>query len=58
MTLPALSTATHLVNVPLLYKGKVRELYDLGSMYSSSSPTAFPLLTMCWSRLYRPKEPC
>ncbi|KOP64962.1 phosphoribosylaminoimidazole-succinocarboxamide synthase [Bacillus sp. FJAT-18019] len=30
MTLPALSTATHLVNVPLLYKGKVRELYDLG----------------------------
>ncbi|MHA2858360.1 phosphoribosylaminoimidazolesuccinocarboxamide synthase [Paenibacillus lautus] len=30
MTLPALSTATHMVNVPLLYKGKVRELYDLG----------------------------
>ncbi|MFE0556441.1 phosphoribosylaminoimidazolesuccinocarboxamide synthase [Paenibacillus sp. NPDC058910] len=30
MTLSALSTATHLVNVPLLYKGKVRELYDLG----------------------------
>lgn len=30
MGLPALSTAVDLVNAPLLYKGKVRELYDLG----------------------------
>ncbi|MEK3731975.1 MULTISPECIES: phosphoribosylaminoimidazolesuccinocarboxamide synthase [Paenibacillus] len=30
MTLPALSTAVHLIQAPLLYKGKVRELYDLG----------------------------
>ncbi|ANY72940.1 phosphoribosylaminoimidazolesuccinocarboxamide synthase [Paenibacillus ihbetae] len=30
MTLPALSTAAHLIHAPLLYKGKVRELYDLG----------------------------
>lgn len=30
MALPALSTAVDLVNAPLLYKGKVRELYDLG----------------------------
>lgn len=30
MALPALSTAVDLVDAPLLYKGKVRELYDLG----------------------------
>lgn len=30
MTHPAVSTAVDLVNAPLLYKGKVRELYDLG----------------------------
>ncbi|MBT2289130.1 phosphoribosylaminoimidazolesuccinocarboxamide synthase [Paenibacillus albidus] len=30
MTSPAISTAVELVNAPLLYKGKVRELYDLG----------------------------
>lgn len=30
MALPALSTAVDLIDVPLLYKGKVRELYDLG----------------------------
>ncbi|UQZ34768.1 phosphoribosylaminoimidazolesuccinocarboxamide synthase [Paenibacillus sp. PK3_47] len=30
MTSPAVSTAVELVNAPLLYKGKVRELYDLG----------------------------
>ncbi|CQR52368.1 phosphoribosylaminoimidazolesuccinocarboxamide synthase [Paenibacillus riograndensis] len=30
MTYPAVSTAVDLVNAPLLYKGKVRELYDLG----------------------------
>ncbi|OWA33920.1 phosphoribosylaminoimidazolesuccinocarboxamide synthase [Saccharibacillus sp. O16] len=29
----ALSTAEHLVDAPLLYKGKVRELYDLGEHY-------------------------
>ncbi|WP_054955686.1 phosphoribosylaminoimidazolesuccinocarboxamide synthase [Paenibacillus dakarensis] len=30
MALPALSTAVEYVEAPLLYKGKVRELYDLG----------------------------
>ncbi|UNK19306.1 phosphoribosylaminoimidazolesuccinocarboxamide synthase [Paenibacillus sp. N3/727] len=30
MALPALSTAVDLIDAPLLYKGKVRELYDLG----------------------------
>ncbi|WP_151736689.1 phosphoribosylaminoimidazolesuccinocarboxamide synthase [Paenibacillus tengchongensis] len=30
MTHPAVSTAVDLVDAPLLYKGKVRELYDLG----------------------------
>ncbi|AOZ93572.1 phosphoribosylaminoimidazolesuccinocarboxamide synthase [Paenibacillus crassostreae] len=30
MTSTAISTAVELVNAPLLYKGKVRELYDLG----------------------------
>ncbi|ULO06935.1 phosphoribosylaminoimidazolesuccinocarboxamide synthase [Paenibacillus sp. 19GGS1-52] len=30
MTHPAVSTAVELINAPLLYKGKVRELYDLG----------------------------
>lgn len=30
---PALSTAVELVKAPLLYKGKVRELYDLGEHY-------------------------
>ncbi|MGN7764757.1 phosphoribosylaminoimidazolesuccinocarboxamide synthase [Paenibacillus sp. 22594] len=30
MAYPAVSTAVDLVNAPLLYKGKVRELYDLG----------------------------
>ncbi|WP_410513423.1 phosphoribosylaminoimidazolesuccinocarboxamide synthase [Paenibacillus sp. BR2-3] len=30
MTSPAVSTAVELINAPLLYKGKVRELYDLG----------------------------
>lgn len=29
----ALATAEHLVKAPLLYKGKVRELYDLGEHY-------------------------
>ncbi|GAA0136873.1 phosphoribosylaminoimidazolesuccinocarboxamide synthase [Paenibacillus sp. YSY-4.3] len=29
----AISTAVDLVNAPLLYKGKVRELYDLGEHY-------------------------
>ncbi|WP_211748125.1 phosphoribosylaminoimidazolesuccinocarboxamide synthase [Paenibacillus sp. Marseille-Q4541] len=29
----ALSTAVELISVPLLYKGKVRELYDLGEHY-------------------------
>jgi phosphoribosylaminoimidazole-succinocarboxamide synthase len=33
MNRPALSTAAELVNAPLLYKGKVRELYDLGEHY-------------------------
>lgn len=32
-TLSALSTAQELVKAPLLYKGKVRELYDLGEHY-------------------------
>lgn len=30
MTSQAISTAVELINAPLLYKGKVRELYDLG----------------------------
>ena len=30
MTSPAVATAVELINAPLLYKGKVRELYDLG----------------------------
>lgn len=30
MTYPAVSTAVELVDAPLFYKGKVRELYDLG----------------------------
>ncbi|KHF32533.1 Phosphoribosylaminoimidazole-succinocarboxamide synthase [Paenibacillus sp. P1XP2] len=30
MTSPAVSTAVELIDAPLLYKGKVRELYDLG----------------------------
>jgi phosphoribosylaminoimidazole-succinocarboxamide synthase len=30
MTSPAISTAVELIHAPLLYKGKVRELYDLG----------------------------
>ncbi|WP_025691863.1 phosphoribosylaminoimidazolesuccinocarboxamide synthase [Paenibacillus zanthoxyli] len=30
MTHPAVSTAVDLIDAPLLYKGKVRELYDLG----------------------------
>ncbi|GAF08729.1 phosphoribosylaminoimidazole-succinocarboxamide synthase [Paenibacillus pini JCM 16418] len=30
MTATAISTAVELVDAPLLYKGKVRELYDLG----------------------------
>lgn len=33
MSTPAISTAAGLVNAPLLYKGKVRELYDLGEHY-------------------------
>ncbi|MNE16994.1 Phosphoribosylaminoimidazole-succinocarboxamide synthase [compost metagenome] len=33
MSLPAISTAAELINAPLLYKGKVRELYDLGEHY-------------------------
>lgn len=33
MSSQAISTATELVNAPLLYKGKVRELYDLGEHY-------------------------
>lgn len=33
MSSPAISTAAELVNAPLLYKGKVRELYDLGEHY-------------------------
>lgn len=33
MSLSAISTAAELINAPLLYKGKVRELYDLGEHY-------------------------
>ncbi|MDQ0091477.1 phosphoribosylaminoimidazole-succinocarboxamide synthase [Paenibacillus anaericanus] len=33
MSSPAISTAEDIVNAPLLYKGKVRELYDLGDYY-------------------------
>jgi len=33
MTVPAISTAADLVKAPLLYKGKVRELYELGEHY-------------------------
>ncbi|MNO95045.1 Phosphoribosylaminoimidazole-succinocarboxamide synthase [compost metagenome] len=33
MSLLAISTAADLINAPLLYKGKVRELYDLGEHY-------------------------
>ncbi|MGZ7442920.1 phosphoribosylaminoimidazolesuccinocarboxamide synthase [Paenibacillus sp. TH7-28] len=33
MSSQAISTAAELVNAPLLYKGKVRELYDLGEHY-------------------------
>lgn len=33
MAVPAISTAAELVNAPLLYKGKVRELYDLGEFF-------------------------
>lgn len=33
MSARAISTAEGLVNAPLLYKGKVRELYDLGEHY-------------------------
>ncbi|WP_068787291.1 phosphoribosylaminoimidazolesuccinocarboxamide synthase [Paenibacillus phocaensis] len=33
MAVPAISTAADLVNAPLLYKGKVRELYDLGEYF-------------------------
>ncbi|WP_339820056.1 phosphoribosylaminoimidazolesuccinocarboxamide synthase [Paenibacillus sp. FSL R7-0216] len=33
MAVPAISTAADLVNAPLLYKGKVRELYDLGEFF-------------------------
>ncbi|WP_223068871.1 phosphoribosylaminoimidazolesuccinocarboxamide synthase [Paenibacillus caui] len=33
MAQPAVSTAVDLVDLPLLYKGKVRELYDLGEHY-------------------------
>ena len=33
MSVRAISTAVDLVNAPLLYKGKVRELYDLGEHY-------------------------
>lgn len=33
MSTPAISTAAGLVKAPLLYKGKVRELYDLGEHY-------------------------
>lgn len=33
MSTPAISTAAELVKAPLLYKGKVRELYDLGEHY-------------------------
>lgn len=33
MSRPALSTAADLIKAPLLYKGKVRELYDLGEHY-------------------------
>lgn len=33
MSLSAISTAADLINAPLLYKGKVRELYDLGEHY-------------------------
>lgn len=33
MSLSAISTAEDLINAPLLYKGKVRELYDLGEHY-------------------------
>ncbi|WP_410771482.1 phosphoribosylaminoimidazolesuccinocarboxamide synthase [Fontibacillus sp. BL9] len=33
MSTPAISTAAELIQAPLLYKGKVRELYDLGEYY-------------------------
>src|SRR5689334_4941715 len=33
MTTQALSTAVDYIKAPLLYKGKVRELYDLGEHY-------------------------
>lgn len=33
MTAQALSTAADLIDAPLIYKGKVRELYDLGEHY-------------------------
>ncbi|MFD1136709.1 phosphoribosylaminoimidazolesuccinocarboxamide synthase [Paenibacillus urinalis] len=33
MNVMALSTAAELINAPLLYKGKVRELYDLGEHF-------------------------
>lgn len=33
MASPAISTAVEYVDAPLLYKGKVRELYDLGEHY-------------------------
>lgn len=33
MRAPAISTAADLVKAPLLYKGKVRELYDLGEYF-------------------------
>jgi len=33
MTRPALATAADLITAPLLYKGKVRELYNLGEHY-------------------------
>lgn len=33
MSVSAISTAVDLINAPLLYKGKVRELYDLGEHY-------------------------
>lgn len=33
MTRPALSTAADYIKAPLLYKGKVRELYDIGEHY-------------------------
>ena len=54
----ALSSCGDIVKAPLMYKGKVRELYDLGEHYLIVLRIEFRRLIMCLIRQCRTKAMC